>query len=293
MLESLRRKEQFRQVWGVSPKSINQKRNLKTVIAAHKVSFADAEPEAEPEPTLNEVVGADEEVSEEGESEVVVETEAGVEEIVSTLDFSIPSDLFLQYIDANIPSSLTGDDFDFATALSCVDDVFTSHHPAKDDDDKLEEDDMEIDSDVAGADNLDLNGGKAETFHSAAGSPDSEDNSSADGKNQPVDIVVEPPAAARQAAAEPFDIRSLIAAAKTYKRENSRKAKSVRFLTPQKSDILMYNNDDNDDADSDVSDEDVDDAKENCAAACVSVNIPVNILNLLNLKNNLLTGERV
>ena len=44
MLDSLARREQFRQVWGVSPKSINQKRNLKTLICAHQISFTDSEP---------------------------------------------------------------------------------------------------------------------------------------------------------------------------------------------------------------------------------------------------------
>ena len=36
----LQRREQFRAVWGVSPKSINQKRDLKTVLNVQKVAFS-------------------------------------------------------------------------------------------------------------------------------------------------------------------------------------------------------------------------------------------------------------
>ena len=40
MEASLKRREQFRAVWGVSPKSINQKRDLKTVLNVQKVAFS-------------------------------------------------------------------------------------------------------------------------------------------------------------------------------------------------------------------------------------------------------------
>ena len=40
MERSLKRREQFRAVWGVSPKSINQKRDLKTVLNVQKVGFS-------------------------------------------------------------------------------------------------------------------------------------------------------------------------------------------------------------------------------------------------------------
>jgi len=40
MEKSLKRREQFRAVWGVSPRSINQKRDLKTVINVQNVSFS-------------------------------------------------------------------------------------------------------------------------------------------------------------------------------------------------------------------------------------------------------------
>ena len=39
MEKSLKRREQFRAVWGVSPRSINQKRDVKTVINVQNVSF--------------------------------------------------------------------------------------------------------------------------------------------------------------------------------------------------------------------------------------------------------------
>ena len=39
MEKSLKRREQFRAVWGVSPRSINHKRDVKTVINAQNVSF--------------------------------------------------------------------------------------------------------------------------------------------------------------------------------------------------------------------------------------------------------------
>ena len=39
MEKSLKRREQFRAVWGVSPRSINQKRDMKTVINVQNVSF--------------------------------------------------------------------------------------------------------------------------------------------------------------------------------------------------------------------------------------------------------------
>ena len=40
MEKSLKRREQFRAVWGVSPRSINQKRDLKTVINVQNVNFS-------------------------------------------------------------------------------------------------------------------------------------------------------------------------------------------------------------------------------------------------------------
>ena len=61
-----------------------------------------------------------------------------------------------------------------------------------------------------------------------------------------------------------LDFRSLIAAAKTFKKEEKRTSKSVRFITPKKSDVVTYDGDD--------------DLKENDKRhdAFISVNIPVN-----------------
>ena len=118
MLASLQRKEQFRQVWGVSPKSINQKRNQKLIIGAHEILFNDPEPKSEP--TLTEInnIGIYEIFDEkveignvefEGQSDVMVPTMGEFEGILPSLDFSIPSDLFSQYIDANFQAfSRTG-----------------------------------------------------------------------------------------------------------------------------------------------------------------------------------------
>merc|ERR1712020_883885 len=47
MEKSLKRREQFRAVWGVSPRSINQKRDLKTVINVQNVSFSGYDNEEE------------------------------------------------------------------------------------------------------------------------------------------------------------------------------------------------------------------------------------------------------
>ena len=43
MEKSLKRREQFRAVWGVSPRSINQKRDIKTVINVQNVNFSGAD----------------------------------------------------------------------------------------------------------------------------------------------------------------------------------------------------------------------------------------------------------
>ena len=128
MLESLSRREQFRQVWGVSPKSINQKRNLKTLIGAHQISFT------ETEPTLTNVNKIDEEMfdnemfeRENIEQENNDSQDVDVEGILPTLalDFSIPSELFSQYIDANFPSN-EDDDSTESTQFQSIEEVFAS-----------------------------------------------------------------------------------------------------------------------------------------------------------------------
>merc|ERR1711976_898364 len=62
MEKSLKRREQFRAVWGVSPRSINQKRDLKTVINVQNVCFSgydnddDGEKEVEEAPKIEVVL---------------------------------------------------------------------------------------------------------------------------------------------------------------------------------------------------------------------------------------------
>jgi hypothetical protein len=236
-----------------------------------------------------------------------------VEGILPTmaLDFSIPSDLFSQYIDANFPSIDEEEDCD-ATQFHSVEEVFASQHdksrnveqtsdevinPVVDDvtdletltpetekpdsgademSDKFEEEDMEIETDEAIL-------VVEEKFVDESKSTVDDDGDQV--VNIPTEDVVQKltDVEEKHATVEPnpqnvetFDFRSLIAAAKYFKREFSKKPKSVRFLTPQKGDVLSYDaNGANDDTD------DEDDGKENvkelpeCAAALVSVNIPV------------------
>ena len=326
MLESLSRREQFRQVWGVSPKSINQKRNVKTLIGAHQISFA----ETGTEPTLTEINKLEDDIFEVGNSDKMFgesdsnenenenENEAfDVEGILPTLalDFSIPSELFAQYIDANFPSATDEDDSD-ATPFHNVEEVFASHdklveqtsddvtNPSDDDTDserstpetdkpdlademldKFEEEDMEIESD--NADSVDeeqvVDESKSPVDENAPSDVQSQDDvpkltdveQKGTNVGQNLSVVEQKQATVDQnpQKVETFDFRSLIAAAKTFKMECSKKQKSVRFLTPQKSDVLSYDANDVDDVE--------DDGKENAVdlpereAALVSVNIPV------------------
>ena len=320
MLESLSRREQFRQVWGVSPKSINQKRNVKTLIGAHRISFT----QTETEPTLAEANPIEDDIfevrdsgkmfGESNDNENENENEVfDVEGILPTmaLDFSIPSDLFSQYIDANFPSIDEEEDCD-ATQFHSVEEVFASQHdksrnvdqtsdevinPVDDDvtdletltpetekpdsgademSDKFEEEDMEIETDEAIL-------VVEEQFVDESKSTVDDDGDQVVGIRTEDVVQKLPDVEEKHATVEPnaqnvetFDFRSLIAAAKYFKREFSKKPKSVRFLTPQKSDVLSYDaNGANDNSD------DEDDGKENvkdlpeCAAALVSVNIPV------------------
>ena len=294
MLASLQRKEQFRQVWGVSPKSINQKRNQKLIIGAHEILFNDPEPKSEP--TLTEInnIEFDEKVEIgnvefEGQSDVMVPTMGEFEGILPSLDFSIPSDLFSQYIDANFPSEFD-DEYDVGgNAFKSVDEVFASHvqiestddHFTQDDVtpnevcfnetakgemiDKLDAEDMEIESDAEEA------AYKFEVLELAAQDQVCEEmlESIAPTFEKEIKVDVE-----QISAPNVVDFRSLIAAAKSFKKEFSKKSKSVRFLTPQKSDFVMYDYDGDD-----HSDEGNADAKENVqnvgSDPHISVNIPV------------------
>jgi hypothetical protein len=138
MLESLTRKEQFRQVWGVSPKSINQKRNLKTLIGAHQISFTEQE-DVDCETTISKADKIDYEMFESDDFEKgmfdrenIEKENGGSQEIdvegllpLPDLNFSIPTELFSQYIDANFPAN-EGDNLIISTQFQSIEDVFSS-----------------------------------------------------------------------------------------------------------------------------------------------------------------------
>ena len=88
MEKSLKRRQQFRAVWGVSPRSINQKRDLKTVINVQNVSFSgpEVEPEVESEVEPNRIKDTGPETNEDENDEAPMNTE-----------------MFQQFIDANFP----------------------------------------------------------------------------------------------------------------------------------------------------------------------------------------------
>ena len=92
MEKSLKRREQFRAVWGVSPRSINQKRDLKTVINVQNVCFSgydDDEKEVEEAPKIEVVL-------EDKMDDLALESQSEEEEIIQ-------SDLFQQMIEVNFP----------------------------------------------------------------------------------------------------------------------------------------------------------------------------------------------
>ena len=97
------------------------------MIGAHQISFT----ETDVEPTLTEVNQIEDEIFDVSSAGTIFEenTESSgvdVEGISQTLslDFSIPTDLFSQYIDANVPS-VTRDTL--KTTFHNVDDVFALH----------------------------------------------------------------------------------------------------------------------------------------------------------------------
>ena len=99
MAKSKKRRDEFRAVWGFSPKSINRKQSLKTVLNVQTVKFSE---DAPPPPIVDE--GGEipaEEVVEPLSSEEDHEGEKGSSEDV--LNQSISTDLFIQMVDANLP----------------------------------------------------------------------------------------------------------------------------------------------------------------------------------------------
>ena len=105
MEKSLKRREQFRAVWGVSPKSINQKRDMKTVLNVQNVKFSTDDLNSEDPEELapkfenynqmeNEMFGL--QIDEKNNIEEVEENEQ---------QKIIDSEMFQQFIDANFPTS--------------------------------------------------------------------------------------------------------------------------------------------------------------------------------------------
>ncbi len=123
MKKSLERRQQFRAVWGVSPRSINQKRDLKTVINVQKVSFS--KPDLE-EAEDNDFAQMEEESQQMEEESQPVTSEEEEEEP------PMNSDLFQQLIEANFPEqgnvsyaphNFTGIDITLSDLTTSLDEV--------------------------------------------------------------------------------------------------------------------------------------------------------------------------
>lgn len=115
MEKSLKRREQFRAVWGVSPKSINQKRDLKTVLNVQNVKFS-----------TNDLISENQEEHFENYNQMenemfglqIHEKNNVEDEKNDEQQKIIDSDMFQQFIDANFPASS-------ANNLSCAAHNFT------------------------------------------------------------------------------------------------------------------------------------------------------------------------
>ena len=111
MEKSLKRREQFRAVWGVSPKSINQKRDLKTVLNVQNVKFStENDLNSEDDPVVNDEELAPKDDGSENydqmENEIFgleVDKKSNIEE--DQEQKIIDSEMFQQFIDANFPTS--------------------------------------------------------------------------------------------------------------------------------------------------------------------------------------------
>ena len=102
MEKSLKRREQFRAVWGVSPKSINQKRDLKTVLNVQNVKFS-----------TNDLISENQEENFENYNQMenemfglqIHEKNNIEDEENNEQQKIIDSEMFQQFIDANFPAS--------------------------------------------------------------------------------------------------------------------------------------------------------------------------------------------
>ena len=133
MARSFQRREQFRAVWGVSPKSINQKRDLKTVIHFQKVKFSGLE-EAKPEETKSDGIPETDGLPEIDGIPPNFEENSGNEDIGT--DPIINTEIFQQMIEANFPvvnneanisstiHNFTGIDIQSDSLINNIDDIF-------------------------------------------------------------------------------------------------------------------------------------------------------------------------
>jgi hypothetical protein len=247
MERSLKRREQFRAVWGVSPRSINQKRDLKTAINVQNVTFSGNN-------EVNEDAGGEEDdsgseiASDFGDAffgepvaeNLLVENDVGIE-----LSFSAPvdTDVFQQYIEANFPENgdisyaahnFTGIELT-ANALS-LDEIFVDPIQSP------------IDAVETRSDGIDL---QTPDITEGASSPPSMADPKGQDNLDDVEMEMElniPPTPApvvlkkHNVEQEVMETESLFAAARAFKNEMALKAKkpkrkSVRFLnaTPDKS----------------------------------------------------------
>ena len=94
MSKSKKRRENFRAVWGVSPRSINQKRTVKTVLTVQNFKVSDDVPDQKSDDEISDVP---DDFNEKKDDEVIEEESQDENE----LDVSISTDLFHQFIDAN------------------------------------------------------------------------------------------------------------------------------------------------------------------------------------------------
>ena len=111
-MRSQKRREEFKAVWGVSPRSINRKRTVKTVINVHNVVCSPDVPKCESEENSD----IDDNLSDTKDmfelKEVLVSNEDGVND--TDLERTIPNDLFELYIDANFSQPLPETNHNFS-----------------------------------------------------------------------------------------------------------------------------------------------------------------------------------
>jgi len=128
MAKSKKRREDFRAVWGFSPKSINRKRSVKTVFNVHQIKMSEDAPEPDPADEggeIQDIPPAIEEIASERPADfapisendkIFKEVSEDSEEDVKELDQSISTDLFMQVVEANLPE----EDLHNFTGVNCT-----------------------------------------------------------------------------------------------------------------------------------------------------------------------------